>query len=166
MTRPKGFPYRLGFACINSILREQKPPIFCSRTCRESTIKLKGKEYLMSLGKENLAGLEKLILWNEENNIKFMRMSSNMFPFASHNEYGYSLEYCADELLRIGTLARTLGHRLTTHPSQMNNLGSPTRKVVEDTARDLTYHCEMLDRMGCDDSSVMIIHLGGIYQDK
>ena len=27
-----------------------------------------------------------------------MRMSSDMFPFASHNQYGYSLEYADAEL--------------------------------------------------------------------
>lgn len=27
--------------------------------------------------------------------------------------------------------------------------------------RDLTYHCEMMDRMGLDQDSVMIIHVGG-----
>lgn len=36
--------------------------------------------------------------WNEDNNIKFFRMSSEMFPFASHAIYGYSLEYAAEEL--------------------------------------------------------------------
>ena len=36
--------------------------------------------------------------WNEENNIKFLRVSSEMFPFASHADIGYSLEYAKDEL--------------------------------------------------------------------
>jgi hypothetical protein len=32
----KGGPFtgRLGYACLNTVLRTQKPPIFCSRTCR------------------------------------------------------------------------------------------------------------------------------------
>lgn len=28
------FRGRLGYACLNTILRKQKPPVFCSRTCR------------------------------------------------------------------------------------------------------------------------------------
>ena len=38
------------------------------------------------------------VQWNEENNIKFLRVSSEMFPFASHKEYGYSLDYAEKEL--------------------------------------------------------------------
>ncbi len=38
------------------------------------------------------------VQWNEENNIRFLRVSSEMFPFASHDEYGYSLDYAEKEL--------------------------------------------------------------------
>jgi UV DNA damage endonuclease len=127
------YPSRIGYACLNTILRVQKPPIFCSRTARISTIKEKGIDYLKELGKNNIQDLEKIILWNEQNGIQFMRMSSDMFPFASHAIYGYSLDYCKDELKRIGDLAKSLNHRLTTHPGQTNNLGSPTHTVVDAT---------------------------------
>lgn len=43
-----------------------------------------------------------------------MRMSSEMFPFASHPEYGYTLEYAQEELKAAGDLAKKYGHRLTT----------------------------------------------------
>ncbi len=36
--------------------------------------------------------------WNEENNIMFLRVSSDLFPFASHGKYGYTLEYAEKEL--------------------------------------------------------------------
>lgn len=92
-------------------------------------------------------------------NIRFMRMSSEMFPFASHPEYGYTLEYCAAELAAAGALAQKYGHRLTTHPGQFTQLGSPRPQVVTSAVRDLTYHCEMIDRMGLGKDSVMIIHV-------
>ena len=55
------------------------------------------------------------VKWNEENKyglplsplaeyetcaprIRFMRLSSEMFPFASHGKYGYSLDYAAADL--------------------------------------------------------------------
>jgi UV DNA damage endonuclease len=95
-----------------------------------------------------------------------MRLSSEMFPFASHPEYGYSLEYCAAELAAAGALANKYGHRLTTHPGQFTQLGSPKPGVVTNAVRDLRYHCEMLDRMGMGKDSVMIIHGGGMYGDK
>lgn len=88
-----------------------------------------------------------------------MRLSSEMFPFAAHPEYGYSLDYCATELRAAGELANKLGHRLTTHPGQFTQLGSPREEVVQNAVRDLSYHAEMLDRMGIGKDGVMIIHV-------
>lgn len=92
-------------------------------------------------------------------NIRFMRLSSEMFPFASHGVYGYDLSYAQEELQAAGDLARKYGHRLTTHPGQFTQLGSPRKEVVHNAVKDLQYHCEMLDRMGLDQDSVMIIHV-------
>jgi UV DNA damage endonuclease len=89
-----------------------------------------------------------------------------MFPYASHETYGYSLEYCAALLPQVGALAKRYGHRLTTHPGQFTQLGSPHESVVRSSIRELEYHAEMLDRMGIDQDGVMIIHGGGVYGDK
>ncbi|GAA5982412.1 hypothetical protein JCM11641_006975 [Rhodosporidiobolus odoratus] len=159
---------RLGYACLNTILRKQKPPVFCSRTCRIDTIKKedKGMPYLKELGRQNMEDLKKLIEWNAEHHIYFMRMSSEMFPFAAHPDYQYSLDYAEKELKEAGQTANRLGVRLTTHPGQFTQLGSPRRVVVENAYRDLEYHNEMMDRMGLGKDSVMIIHGGGVYGDK
>ena len=39
-----------------------------------------------------------IMQWNEDNHIKFLRVSSELFPFASHEKYGYTLEYAEKEL--------------------------------------------------------------------
>jgi UV DNA damage endonuclease len=57
-----------------------------------------------------------LIEWNERFGIRFMRISSEMFPFASHGELGYRVEYARPELSSAGKLAMQYGHRLTMHP--------------------------------------------------
>ncbi|CAJ0767312.1 23956_t:CDS:10, partial [Entrophospora sp. SA101] len=153
------FRGRIGYA-------NQKPPIFCSRTCRIVTIKQKGMEYVKQLGIQNVTDLCTLVKWNEENNIKFMRISSDIFPFASHEEYGYSLDYAAKELRIVGDFAKKNGHRLTTHPGQYNQLGSPNSAVVRKTYNDLSYHAEMMDLMGLPKDSIMVIHMGGVYNSK
>ncbi|KAF7322017.1 hypothetical protein MKEN_00724400 [Mycena kentingensis (nom. inval.)] len=163
------FKGRLGYACLNTILRNQKPAktaVFCSRTCRLDSIKTNGIEWLKDLGRKNVEDLLTMIQWNEDNNIRFMRMSSEMFPFASHSVHGYSLEYCAPLLARVGELANKLGHRLTTHPGQYTQLGSPKPEVVQASIRELAYHCEMIERMGLGPDSVCILHGGGTYGDK
>jgi len=92
-------------------------------------------------------------------NIRFFRLSSEMFPFASHLVHGYSLEYCADLLAKAGAFAKKYGHRLTTHPGQFTQLGSPKPAVVEAAFRELEYHCEMLDLMGIGLDGVMVVHV-------
>ena len=82
-----------------------------------------------------------------------MRISSELFPFASHAKYGYSLDYAAadlkvsvsssrashsDSLLKAaGDLANGYGHRLTLHPGQFTQIGSPKENVVEASVREL-----------------------------
>lgn len=83
-----------------------------------------------------------------------------MFPFASHEQHGYSLDYCADLLREAGDLANKYGHRLTTHPGQFTQLGSLKRKVIDAAVRELNYHCQMLDLMGTGADGVMIVHVG------
>lgn len=63
----------------------------------------------------------KLIRWNEKYGIKFLRISSEMFPFASHEKYGYTLEFAEEPLKEAGRVAMEMGHRLTTHPGQVSS---------------------------------------------
>jgi len=95
-----------------------------------------------------------------------MRVSSDMFPFASHSVHGYSLEYADEALKRAGALAKQYGHRLTMHPGQFTQLGSPKPGVVDASIRELEYQCEVLDRLGVGNEGVMVVHMGGVYNDK
>ncbi len=53
---------RLGYACLNTVLRAEKPEsIFCSRTCRKDTITKNGLDFAKSLGLQNCRDLVKLI---------------------------------------------------------------------------------------------------------
>ncbi|WVQ95791.1 UV damage endonuclease UvdE [Kwoniella sp. CBS 9459] len=161
------FKGRLGYACLNTVLRSTKPDsIFCSRTCRIASIEEEGMELPKGLALMNVRDLSTMIEWNEQNKIRFMRMSSEMFPFASHAKYGYTLEFADEGLKAAGALAKKYGHRLTMHPGQFTQLGSPKANVIESSIRELEYQCEIMDRMEIGVEGVMIIHMGGIYGDK
>jgi UV damage endonuclease UvdE len=161
---PKNFNF--GYACLNTELRNQNPPVFTSRTLRLSTLKQKGFVYLKSLIDQNLKDLLTQLRWNIEHDIYFMRLTSEMFPFASHSEYGYSINFANEHLKIIGDFIKKNGIRLTMHPGQYNVLSSPKENVIRNTFLDLNHHCDILDRMGLGKDSVMIIHGGGIYGDK
>ncbi|GAA5998629.1 uncharacterized protein JCM10292_007113 [Rhodotorula paludigena] len=162
------FKGRLGYACLNTILRKQKPPVFCSRTCRLDTVAKedKGVPYLKELTRQNIKDLKTIIEWNAAHDIFFMRMSSDIAPFASHPDLQYSLDYVSEELKEAGDTANRLGVRITSHPGQYCQIASPRQVVVENAYRDLEYHNELMDRMGLGKDSVMIIHGGGVFGDK
>lgn len=131
----------------------------------------RGLAYVQEIGLHNAADIVKMIRWNDKYGIKFMRLSSEMFPFASHKEHGYPLAPFASEVLaEAGRVAAELGHRLTTHPGQFTQIGSPKPDVVEAAVRDLEYHDEMLSLLKLpgqlDRDAIMILHMGGTYGDK
>jgi len=119
----------------------------------------------------NASDIVKMLRWNDKYGIKFMRLSSEMFPFASHLEYGYKLAPFASEVLAAaGQVSAELGHRLSTHPGQFTQLGSPRPEVIKNAIRDLEYHDEMLSLLKLppqsDRDAVMILHMGGTFGDK
>lgn len=117
---PVPFKGRLGYACLNTILRSRKEPVFCSRTTRIATIAKedKGMPFVLELGRQNAADLSKMLEWNEKYGIRFFRLSSEMFPFASHPDYLYNLEHADAELKAAGAIANRYDHRITCHPGQ------------------------------------------------
>lgn len=64
------FRGRLGYACLNTVLRNKKPAseaVFCSRTCRLDSLKKNGIEWVKDIGRRNVEDLLTLIQWNEDN---------------------------------------------------------------------------------------------------
>ena len=158
---------QLGLCCINTILREQKPPIFCSRKMIMRKIEELGINELKLKIIQNLADLYKLIQWNEANGIKVLRISSELFPHKSNPKVeNYTMDFADKLLKKIGKYARSMNHRLTFHPGQYNVVGTPNEKCFHQTISDLSYHAEVLDRMEMGKDSVMVVHGGGKYGDK
>jgi UV DNA damage endonuclease len=122
--------------------------------------------HVYSLATQNLRDLLTILQYNVEHDIRLFRLSSDIFPFASHPEHGYSLDF-ADPLLKyIGDYAKKHGIRLTMHPGQFNVLSAEKSEVIKNTYLELNHHCDILDRMGMGVDSVMVIHGGGVYGNK
>jgi UV DNA damage endonuclease len=92
---PKNF--NLGYACICTELRKKN--VFCSRTLRLATLKVKGVEYAKELAVKNVKDLLTILEYNVKHEIYLMRISSDIFPFSTHPEYGYSIDF-AEEYLK------------------------------------------------------------------
>jgi UV DNA damage endonuclease len=166
----------LGYAGYNLTLREQH--IVINRTCREATAKEKGIVYLEDLFRRNLIDLYKTIQWTVAHKIKFYRIASDIAPHCTNpnlmaekdrNIYTtlvYPLEKFAKYFKKIGDCAKKNDLRLTFHPDLFNVLNSPDEKIVLKTFRDLHFHTVVLKLMGLDTNSVLVLHGGGIYDDK
>lgn len=156
--------FNFGYACLNTALRKKN--IFTSRTIRQSTFEKKGFEYVKTLIEQNLNDLLTILKWNVKNNIFFMRISSEIFPFRTHKNFSYDIKQFEYKLKEIGDFAKQFKIRLTMHPSQFNILTSNNDKIINNTILDLQHHCEILDLMRLDQNSVIIIHGGGVYGNK
>jgi UV DNA damage endonuclease len=152
----------LGYACLNTKLRAQKPSIFASRTCRLDTLKAKGIEYVYGLISQNLQDLKKILEWNYNNNIFLYRMSSEMFPFATHLDYykQYDLSQFTNEFTEIGELAKKYKQRLTYHPGQFTQISSHREDVVFKSIIEIEFHNKVMDLMNIDSNGVIIVHGG------
>ena len=160
----------LGYACINMTLSEKKPKVTTNRSMIKRTFLEKGTDYAAELSLLNCRDLVEILRWNVENDIKFFRLSSNIFPWAS--------EYQIEDLptyQKIKTILNGCGHyakqngvRLTSHPGPFNVLVSPNEKVIQNTLIDLTNHGKVFDLLGLDrtPSNKINIHCNGVYGDK
>ena len=70
------------------------------------------------------------------------------------------------QFARLGAFIRRKGLRVSMHPGQFTVLNSPRRDVIVSSIRELEYHAAFLEALGVDDSNKIVIHLGGIYDDK
>ena len=158
----------LGYACINMTLG--KEGITTNRSMIKRTFLQKGIPYASELSIQNVRDLIEIIKWNEKNDIKFFRMSSNLFPWSS--EYPLSslphYERIKNLLAGAGNLADKYGQRITSHPGPFNVLVSPNENVVQNTITDLSIHGEVFDLMGLSRTpyNKINIHCNGVYGDK
>ena len=164
---------RVGYACINLELRERD--IYSTRTLILASIEKKGLDEAKRLALLNIRDLSTIIKHNESQGIRFFRLTSNLFPHMENPQLlkrgidgVYGIDFAREELAAVGELARKHGHRITMHPGQYAQLGSPNPDVVAQTFRDLTLHAEIFLAMGLKPElgSVMIIHGGGTFGDK
>jgi UV DNA damage endonuclease len=101
--------------------------------------------------------------------IRMYRMSSDLAPYATHPDmpqFHSMVQDCRDDLAEIGKRARNLGFRLSFHPSQFIVLNSPDPDLVRKSIWDLTSQAEMLDLMGLGPEAVLVVHVGGVYDDR
>ncbi len=161
---------RMGYACINMQLSNQKPRVYTGRSMIKRTFKSKGINYASELGLQNCKDLLEIIKWNHDNGFNFFRITSNLFPWCSEYKLSDMPDYdeICDVLSEAGSYATANDIRITCHPGPFNVLTSPHEHVVENCINDLTTHGEVFDLMNLSRTpyNKINIHIGGAYGDK
>jgi len=150
---------RLGYPAQNLTL-----PASTNHSCRLAS--LVDAEKVRALVWENLTGLEAVLRWNAAHGVPLFRMGQALIPFASHPQFPYDWEAeHGDDLRNLGEMARSLGIRLSMHPGQFIQPGSPRPGVSERSLVELRYVARVFDLIGSHDS-VIVLHMGGAYEDR
>ena len=150
---------KIGYPCINR-------SIGCSSNKKFRLANFTEEKFNETV-RNNLSCLDKIVDYNVENNMLFLRISSETIPFASH-------EVCTldwkkifkNELKNIGIKLKDNKFRVSMHPGQFTLLNSPNEKIVEKSLAELEYHADFLNAMGLDNAAKIQIHVGGVYGDK
>ena len=161
---------QIGYACINMELSQQKPKIYTGRSMIKRTFQARGIKYASQLGLDNVKDLYEIIKWNDENQFKFFRITSNLFPWCSEYQLQDMPDYREIKMVlrEIGKYVKANDMRITSHPGPFNVLTSPREHVVENCVKDLSIHGEVFDMMGLSRTpfNKINIHIGGAYGDK
>lgn len=150
---------RIGFACkIIGI------PYMKMRTCM---LRNANEQNLIDITNHNLDVLDSMVTYCYKNNIKLMRISSDIIPFASHKDVNFNWpEHFSNKLKLIGKHIRQDNLRISMHPGQYTVLNGINDNVVDSAIRDITWHSDFLDSLNADNTSKIILHLGGVYNDR
>lgn len=155
---------RIGLCCINDTLRNRKESIYCNRTMIRKNFTV---EKAKDLALKNVKDIIPILEWNHSHNIRHLRLSSDMFPHYTDTETEpYDMKFAYEALEESGRVANRLGHRITMHPGQYNQVGAKSTDVFEKTIKELSMHAEILDTMSIDNNGILCVHGGGVYGDK
>ncbi len=149
----------IGYACVTLGVYGT-----AMHTC---TAKNADGETLRRITSQNLNALERVVDYNIDNGLLLYRISSDIIPFGSHplNTQRWQEEF-AGKLLDIGRKIRKSGMRVSMHPGQYTVINSPREEVVARALDDLTYHDALLSALGLDNRHKIVLHIGGVYENK
>jgi len=116
----------------------------------------------------SLAYLRDILLYLDSQDIRMYRMAADLAPYLTHPDhprFHNQIEECEAELAAVGTMARRLGIRLSFHAPAHVLLNTPDPQRLAASQRTLAGMAGILDGMGLGADAVIVVHVGGHYQD-
>ncbi|RNB86425.1 UV DNA damage repair endonuclease UvsE [Brevibacillus panacihumi] len=158
---------RLGYACI-SVKNKNNPN---KKTTVAQINKLEPAARLKKLRQvmqTNFFNLMDLLAYNVEHQIFLYRLPSEFVPLATHPvtaDWNWAEEFAWD-FRKAGEYIRKHKIRVTAHSGHYSILNTDKPSVLQSTIDDFRYHARVFDLLGLDDNSVLVTHVGGVYEDR
>lgn len=150
---------RIGYACLTVGVPNTGMKSCIMRNASESR--------LLELISHNLTSLDHILDYNIENNIRLFRISSGLIPFGSSEVNNLPWwDIYQSKLWMLGQKIKANKIRVSMHPGQYTVINSPKVEVVNRAMEDLAYHAKVLDSLGVGKEHKIILHIGGVYNDK
>lgn len=159
---------KFGYACINLSIPNGSPNKRVTLTRLLTMSRDEQIAILYSKSEENMKSLKAIVEWNIKNGIDAYRISSDVFPLATHEavrDWWKPVSIFEEELAEIGEIASAANHNLSLHPAQFTVLTSPDERIITNSIVDLTHHYEIMEALNLNYTPVINIHGGGKYGD-
>lgn len=127
--------------------------------------KLQKNEKLLSITKENLEHLKKILQYNLSHKITFYRLSHNIVPLATHPNIQIDfVTPFSKKWKELGNFIIKNNMRIDTHPDQFYVLNSTNEIVVKNTIVGLEYHKKLFEALNI--KGFCILHIGSTIGGK
>lgn len=146
--------YRTGYCCINLSIDDNFKTMKLGWANKNPDLV---EEKWKAVVTHNFQLLHKIIEWNIINKVFLYRISSDLIPFADHDDWGrlwrealrseWMAEVSAPARQSL-TNYRTFGGRLTIHPGQFVSISSENPETRRKSLANLEYHGQLLDYLG------------------
>lgn len=153
---------RLGYACISETIIGTSSSTYPYTKYKEEQDNKKLEQIIRS----NLFHLQKLLIYNNKNNIHFFRISSNLIPLATKEEV--TLDYFTpyqQEYQKISQIIQEKKMRVDFHPGEYCVINSTKKKVVDGSIEILKYHYNLLKYLKIK-NPILVIHVGSMEFGK
>lgn len=155
---------RLGYVALPISILDTSSHTF-TYTRYQNMEKKEATEKLHQVILSNIDGLKKILTYNQKNDIFFYRMTSSLFPLATHEKVEWKgFSSYEKELKEIGNFIFQHQMRVDIHPDPFYVLNSSKEEVFQNTIRLLRFQSTLLDTMGF--PSKIILHVGSMVGGK
>jgi len=123
---------------------------------------------LSRIAASNLANSLRVLRHAHASGIHVYRFSSKLVPLFGHDlttEWDF-IHQLSDDFQQVGHFVEEHLMRVSFHPDHYAVLNWPNEAVFRASVADLLRHVEMLEAMGLDEQTKLVLHIGGTYKDK